>query len=163
MRNALACLILLLGIAPTWAADPVVAFRVEDGWVRFAVSRDDQPVPDVALRVIDKPGAPYVEGEADEKGVGSFPLPASADCVVTFTLAGREADPILIRFPDKKKGLVEPARVLITFDRRPCCTLSKLRPPGGTGFRWLVAAQAAAGLACLGGCAWLYFRGQAKG
>jgi hypothetical protein len=153
--------LILLGLmaAPVWASEPVVAFRVEEGWVRFAVTRDDQPVRDVTLRVVDRPGAPFVEGEADEQGVGSFPAPASADCVVTFTLAGQEADPMLIQFADKKSR-VEPERVLLTFGRRPCCSVTRLKPDDSLagGWRWLWAAELAVGVACLTGVLWLIWR-----
>jgi hypothetical protein len=150
-------LVLLAGAGAALAGEPVVAFRVEDGFVRFAVTHDDQPVPDVGLKVVDRPGAPFVEGEADEKGVGIFPLPASADCVITFIIAGKETDPILLMFPDKKSR-AEPERVLLTFDRRPCCSLSKLRPTNeSAGSRsWLPWAEVAVGLACLTGCLWLF-------
>src|SRR5262245_7495524 len=102
----------------SWAGEPEVAFRIEDGWVRFAVTRDDQGVVDVTLKVVDRPGAPFVEGEADEKGVGAFPAPASQDCVITFVIAGKETDPILLMFADKK-ARIEPERVQLTYDRRP--------------------------------------------
>lgn len=161
MKPLVSIVVALAGLASCQAEEPIVAFRIEDGWVRFAVTRDDRPVAGVTLKVVDRPGAPFVEGEADDHGVGSFPAPVSPDCVVTFSLAGKEADPILIQFPERKTR-VEPERVLLTFDRRPCCTLSKLRPaPEATeSFPWLFWTEIGVGVACLLGGVWLYRTGR---
>jgi hypothetical protein len=158
-RWSTAILLLAAGVAN--ASEPQAAFRVEEGWVRFVVTQDDRAVPEVTVRVMDRPGAPFVEGEAEE-GAGTFPAPPGADCVVTFSIAGKEADPILLRFPDRRNR-AEPERVLITFDRRPCCNVAKLRSPEtGSAAPWLPWAELLIGVACLSGCGWLWWRAPAS-
>jgi hypothetical protein len=105
-----------------WAADPTVAFTVEDGFVTALVKRDGQPVAGAIIKVYDGgSGPPLVEGETGDDGRGTFVIPNNAG-LVGVTIQGKECDLI----PVKVHGnTLTPSRVSLTFGTRPCCQVGK--------------------------------------
>jgi len=120
--SAVVCRTLLalsvLALPAVAAAEPRVAFTVEDGWLRFAVRQDDKPVADAAVSVFTEQGAPWAKGETGDNGKGGFPLPRGDEVLVELKLGEKTADLITLR---RTGDGVEPAEVLVTFGLRPCC------------------------------------------
>ena len=100
------------------AADPTVAFTLQEGFVTVLVQKDGQPVAGAILKVYDgSTGPPLVEGETDDQGRGVFVLPNPTG-LIGITIQGKECDLI----PVKLAGdTLTPARVSLTFGTRPCC------------------------------------------
>jgi hypothetical protein len=112
---------------PADAAEPQVAFVVKDGWVEFALSQDDKPVPDAQVRVFTTNGHKFAEGETGPGGRGEFPLPPGHSFRVEIKIGDRTADPILLTPIDDH---VVPTNVLLSFGLAPCCKV----PSRGSGF-----------------------------
>lgn len=111
-------LFLAIGVAPSDASEPEVAFVVKDGWVEFVLRQDGRPVADALIQVVDEKGTNFAQGVTGEEGQASCPLPRGSSFVVEFKTGNRTADPI--RF-FKIEESVEPARVLLSYGLRPCC------------------------------------------
>jgi hypothetical protein len=111
----------MMGLLLVWmtlAADPTVAFTVEDGFVTARVKRDGQPIVGAILKVYDGgSGPPLVEGETGDDGQGLFVLPNNAG-LVGITIDGKECDLIPLKVDGNS---ITPPRVLLTFGTRPCC------------------------------------------
>jgi hypothetical protein len=105
-------------MAPSSAAEPQVRFAVEEGWVVFIVTRDDQPVRDAQVIVLDSTGWRFAEGDTGTTGTGLFPMPPGPEFTVEIRIDNRTAEPIRLT-PDGDR--VFPAAVLLSFGLSPCC------------------------------------------
>ena len=118
LRSGLAILLLFAG-SSLRAAEPQAAFTLVKGELEIRVEQDGVGVKDASVRVIDFAGQTLAEGECDEEGRGSFPLPARSAYMVGVTIPGKkkESDIIILRSDGKA---ITPARVLLSFSK-PCC------------------------------------------
>lgn len=130
LTKPLGLLLLLLGMGSSVsAAEPQATFTLVKGWLEVSVQHDGVGVKDTRIRVLDFAGQTLAEGECDEEGRGSFPLPAGSAYLVGVTIPGKktEADIITLRSDGKT---ITPPRVLLSFSK-PCCRLTFSSQPDG--------------------------------
>lgn len=112
-------------VAPIgWADAPRVSFTLKKGWVTCRVTREDRPVTDANLKIIDGNGQAFADGDVNDEGVSEFPLPRTDSVYVMIQIADKSTD--MIRLFREGEG-VFPSEVLLTFGLTPCC-----RPPTRT-------------------------------
>ncbi|MBM4068351.1 MAG: hypothetical protein FJ271_05335 [Planctomycetes bacterium] len=100
------------------ARDPQAAFALKGGWVECTVEHDDRPVANAALVILDGQGNKFADGETDETGQGQFPLPGGGSFSVEIKTGKKTWDPIRLVKVDKE---IQPAKVLLSYQLRPCC------------------------------------------
>jgi hypothetical protein len=117
----LSLLALLVFAAPVRADDgPTVEFALKDGWVNLRLHAGTTPVTDAKLIVFVGDGV-WAEGETDEKGNGTFPRPAAANCQVVFQYTTGSSAPIPLTFSG---DTITPASAPVGGVRPPCCLVA---------------------------------------
>ena len=104
--------------SPVVAAEPQVAFAVQDGWVGVTVTQDDRPVVAAQVQVYAADGRRFADGETGAGGRSDFPLPPGPDFRVEIRVGDRWADPIRLT---PVGDHVVPTNVLLSFGLAPCC------------------------------------------
>src|SRR4051812_7927750 len=126
--NRLIAVAAALTLVPAASAETVpppalrleAAFSVEKGRLVIQGRQNKAPVKDARVRVLDFAGQTIADGECDDDGRGSFPLPGDEEFLVGVTVPGKkeEADLLTLRRHGKREVL--PPRVSLSFSK-PCC------------------------------------------
>jgi len=160
-------LVLLLMVLVGWShlgicasgAEARISFQVKRGWVAFSLYKEEFPVADAFVQILDQTGAVFAEGTTGLKGQGQFPLPPGEQIQVEVKIGQRSANTIhLTRIGNS----VLPNEVLLTYGSKPCCKIDSLssglagsRPDGrgvldiSTGMQLSAGASLILGAGCL--------------
>lgn len=143
-RIAIAGFVCVLA-APAVAEDPpapnppIARFELEDGWVNVRLERDGKPVPNAKLKVLLDKGdfskQVWAEGDLEDVGIGTFPVPPAKYCQVVFDLGDGPVAPIPLNF--LKDGLV-PTESPVRDGKSVCCLLPlrERKPEDQEGPTW---------------------------
>jgi hypothetical protein len=135
------CLVLLAWTGSAIAAEPVIDFPVEDGFILIQIRNDDGTGAQATLEMNDAGGNVIAMGETAEDGSTAFPLPTPGRYWLFVTIGKKKYDVIQLR---TTKTTVEPPRVLLSVRLYACCRAPAV-PREGTGASLAASSEVAPG------------------